>query len=101
MTLTVQQILQDHFEDFARPHPLSYDMQRAAGRMRACRTAAMGSHVVRCPRGCTQREAYNACRHRACPQCASLERERWLVKWQARVLGCPHLDRKSVGEGKR
>ena len=91
MALTVQQILQAHFDDFAQQQPLSSDMHRAARRMRDCRTAALGSHVIRCPRGCTQRESHNSCRHRACPQCASLPREQWLAKWKERLLGCPHF----------
>jgi hypothetical protein len=91
MAVTVQQILQTHFDDFAAREPLSYEMRRAAWRMRDCRTAALGSHTLRCPRGCTAREEYNSCRHRACPQCAALERERWLAGWRARLLNCPHV----------
>ncbi|MCA9122167.1 MAG: transposase [Planctomycetaceae bacterium] len=35
-------------------------------------------------------EEYNSCRHRACPQCASLERERWLLQWKEQLLDCSH-----------
>ena len=31
---------------------------------------------------------YNACRHRSCPQCASLQTERWLALHPARLLAC-------------
>ena len=43
-----------------------------------------------CPDGHTARIWYNACRHRACPQCASLQTERWLARQQARLLACDH-----------
>jgi Putative transposase/Transposase zinc-binding domain len=91
MCVTLQQILQQHFDDFARRHPLSLDMRRAAGRMRVCRTAALGGHVISCPRGHVDRIAYNSCRHRSCPQCSRLPRERWLAGWQNKLLNCPHF----------
>lgn len=91
MSLTVQSILQAHFDDFAARRPLSADMRRAAARIRDCRTAAMGGHVISCPRGHVHRIAYNSCRHRSCPQCSLLPREAWLAGWKARLLNCPHF----------
>lgn len=91
MQLTVRQILQTYFDDFAARRPLSADMRRAAWRMRNCRTAAMGGHVISCPHGHVHRIAYNSCRHRSCPQCSLLPRECWLSDWRARLLDCPHF----------
>jgi hypothetical protein len=65
-------------------------MHRAARRMLACRTAALGGHVLRCPQGHVERVFYNSCRHRSCPQCALLPRERWLERWKAWLLDCAH-----------
>jgi len=91
MSLTVQQILRKHFDDFAQRHSLSADMRWAACQMRDCRTAALGGHVLSCPNGCTQRIAYNSCRHRSCPQCSALPAEKWLDGWKQRLLDCPHV----------
>ena len=55
-----------------------------------CRTAALGGHVQACPDGHVARIWYNSCRHRACPQCAYLQTERWLALQQARLLACDH-----------
>jgi hypothetical protein len=44
MALSVQQILHAHFDDFAATRKLPLDMHRAARRMMACRTAALGGH---------------------------------------------------------
>ena len=55
-----------------------------------CRTAALGGHVQACPDGHIARIWYNSCRHRACPQCAYLQTERWLALQQARLLACDH-----------
>jgi hypothetical protein len=90
MGLTIQDILQQHFDDFAARHSLSPDMFQAAVRMRDCRTAAMGGHVNSCPDGHVDQIAYNSCRHRCCPQCNGLPRARWLAAWQERLLPCPH-----------
>jgi hypothetical protein len=88
--VTVQQILQEHYDGFASRHRLPGQMRQAAERMRDCRTAALGGHLIRCPRGHVERIAYNSCRHRSCPQCSLLERERWLQGWKSRLLDCPH-----------
>jgi Putative transposase/Transposase zinc-binding domain len=55
-----------------------------------CRTAALGGHVQACPDGHVARIWYNSCRHRACPQCAYLQTERWLALQRARLLACDH-----------
>lgn len=88
--VTVQQILQEHLESFTSRHKLPIWIRGAAERMRVCRTAVLGGHLIRCPRGHVERIAYNSCRHRSCPQCSLLERERWLAGWKSRLLDCPH-----------
>jgi hypothetical protein len=55
-----------------------------------CRTAVLGGHVQACPDGHVSRIWYNACRHRACPQCPYLQTERWLALQRARLLACDH-----------
>lgn len=90
MGLTIQTLLQQHFDSFAARHPLSRDMINAAVRMRDCRTAAMGGHINSCPEGHFHQIAYNSCRHRCCPQCNGLTRARWLEGWKQRLLPCPH-----------
>jgi hypothetical protein len=87
---TIQQILQDHFEELAASGTLSAPQQRAGWALRKCRTAALGGHVQRCPNGHVERVWYNSCRNRACPQCNGLARERWLQRTQARLIECAH-----------
>ena len=88
---TIQGLLQEHFEGFSARHGLSREMWQAGFRLRACRTSALGGHVIRCPAGHQQRIAYNSCRHRSCPQCSALPRETWLAGWRERLLNCPHF----------
>lgn len=88
--LTIQSLLQEHYEAFATRQPISCDMHRAAMMLQKCRTAAMGGHCNSCPEGHFHQIAYNSCRHRCCPQCGWLPREQWLHGWTNRLLPCPH-----------
>jgi hypothetical protein len=87
---TLQDILQRHFKDYAQTHRLSAPQRRAGHALSACRTARLGGHVSRCPNGHVERVWYNSCRHRACPQCNGLARERWLAKMRSRLISCAH-----------
>ncbi|MCP4132849.1 MAG: transposase, partial [bacterium] len=44
-----------------------------------------------CPDGHFQRNWYNSCKHRICPQCAWLQITRWLEKKKEQILGCDHF----------
>ena len=90
MALTVQAILQEHFEAFAQTHPLAPYQRAAAEALRDCRTAALGGHWRSCPEGHVHTPHYNSCHHRSCSLCAALARERWLDAWKTRLLDCPH-----------
>ena len=90
MAVSLQQIFWEHFEAFAARHPLADYQRQAARRICDCRTAALGGHWVACPNGCVCEKRFNSCHHRSCPQCANLERERWLATQKERLLDCPH-----------
>ena len=48
---------------------LTTEQRRALEDLTACRTAALGGHVLGCP-GCGHREiSYNSCGNRHCPKC--------------------------------
>ena len=87
---SVQQILQGHLAALRAERKLSAPQSRAASALLACRTAALGGHVQRCPAGHVERVWYNSCRHRSCPQCNGLARERWLARMRARLVDCAH-----------
>jgi putative transposase/transposase-like zinc-binding protein len=88
--VTLQTIFQDAFPAYAALHPLPAHVRTAARAIMQCRTAALGGHVQACPDGHVARVWYNSCRHRACPQCAYLQTERWLARQRARLLACDH-----------
>ncbi len=86
----LQQLLDAHYPEFARTHPLPAHVREAVHSLRCCRTAALGGHVQACPDGHIERVGYNSCRHRFCPQCAQLQIAQWLEKQKARLLSCDH-----------
>jgi hypothetical protein len=88
--VTLQTIFHDALPAYEQTHPLLAHVRKAARAIMQCRTAALGGHVQACPDGHGSRIWYNACRHRSCPQCASLQPERWLTLQQARRLACDH-----------
>ena len=88
--VTLHMIFQDAFPAYEQTHPLPSHVRRAARAIMQCRTAALGGHIQACPDGHVARIWYNSCRHRACPQCAYLQTERWLAVQRARLLACDH-----------
>jgi hypothetical protein len=88
--VTLQTIFHDAFPAYEQLYPLPAHVRRAARAIMLCRTAALGGHIQACPDGHVSRVWYNSCRHRSCPQCASLQTERWLALQQARLLACDH-----------
>src|SRR5262245_8037259 len=88
--VTLQTIFQDAFPAYEQTPPLPTHVRQAARAIMQCRTAALGGHTQACPNGHMSRIWDNSCRHRACPQCAYLQTERWLALQQARRLACDH-----------
>ena len=88
--VTLHTIFQDALPAYEQTHPLPTHVRKAARALMQCRTAVLGGHVQACPDGHRARVWSNACRHRSCPQCASLQTERWLALQPARLLAGDH-----------
>ena len=70
---------------------LRSEQRRALDDLTACRTAALGGHVLECP-GCGHREvAYNSCGNRHCPKCQATAAARWLEAQAADLLETPYF----------
>lgn len=88
--VTLQEIFRQGYPAYEQTHAVPAHQRKAAQAIMQCRTAALGGHIQACPDGHFQRIWYNSCRHRACPQCAFIQVERWLAKQRARLLACDH-----------
>ena len=69
---------------------LSRGQQRVMAAIEACRTAALGGHVMRCG-DCGHLDiAYNSCRNRHCPKCQGAVAKQWLAEREAELLPVPY-----------
>lgn len=91
MAVTLQEILQTSFATYTHTHKVPRRVWRAARAIMACRTAALGGHVRRCPQGHVTEIWYNSCRHRACPRCCTQRISQWLDGWQEQILPTGHV----------
>ena len=70
---------------------LTTEQRRALDDLTACRTAALGGHVLECP-GCGHQEvSYNSCGNRHCPKCQATAAARWLEAQAADLLETPYF----------
>lgn len=54
--------------------------------LQKCRTEYMGGHIEVCDSCGEIRTAFNSCRNRHCPQCGSIDKERWIINREADLL---------------
>jgi hypothetical protein len=65
--------------------------RRALDDLAACRTAALGGHVLECPECGHQEVSYNSCGNRHCPKCQGTAAARWLETQAADLLETPYF----------
>lgn len=75
----------------AHDEPLSVVQQRALRAIARCRTVELGGHIAQCEACGQQHYRYHSCRNRACPQCQTLAKERWLAARRAELLPVPYF----------
>jgi hypothetical protein len=63
----------------------------AMNAMLACRTPALGGHLLECVRCKTRDFAYHSCRHRACPKCLGQVTLEWLEARRDEILPVPYF----------
>jgi hypothetical protein len=64
---------------------------RTLSALSACRTQALGGHVLRCGHCGLIDYRYHSCGNRHCPQCGGQKRATWLEKRQAELLDVPYF----------
>jgi ribosomal protein L37AE/L43A len=60
--------------------------RRAIQDITACRTAALGGHLYRCPQCQQDHYQYHSCKNRHCPKCQHEQVEHWLAQQRALLL---------------
>lgn len=90
---TVAEVVRSVLDEFLEgegPALLS-EQRRALKDVAACRTAALGGHVLECPACGHQQIAYNSCGNRHCPTCQATAAARWLEARAAELLPVPYF----------
>lgn len=90
MEASVGGIFAEYFPAYQQGRRLPLHHHKAAYALAHCRTAGMGLQQHRCPAGHYQHIQANSCRHRSCPRCSALARERWVQHQQSHLLACDH-----------
>jgi ribosomal protein L37AE/L43A len=70
---------------------LTPEQRRTLDDLAACRTAALGGHVLECPECGHQEVSYNSCGNRHCPKCQATAAARWLEAQAADLLDTPYF----------
>jgi hypothetical protein len=70
---------------------LTPEQRRTLNDLAACRTSALGGHVLGCPECGHQQIAYNSCGNRHCPVCQATDAARWLEARAAELLPVPYF----------
>jgi len=87
-SLTIADILRPHVHEM---NWLTSYEHSVINKIIACRTAALGGHVLVCDE-CGHKEiSYNSCRNRNCPSCQGSQKLKWLSARQEELLPSPYF----------
>ena len=91
--LEVAEVIRSCRDAFLRRYgaSLTCEQQRALDDLTACRTAALGGHVLGCLECGHQEVSYNSCGNRHCPKCQATAAARWLETQAADLLDTPYF----------
>lgn len=77
--LEVAEVLGRYGHQFLATHSATPEQRRVMADLIACRSAALGGHLRRCPQCGHEQIAYNSCRNRHCPKCQAGKQADWLT----------------------
>jgi len=91
--LTVAEVIRSTYDEFLGQYgaKLTPGQRRALKDLTACRTAALGGHVLGCPECGYEQIAYNSCGNRHCPTCQGAAAARWMEARAAELLPVPYF----------
>lgn len=90
---TVARVIRSVLDEFLEGDDpgLTPEQRRTLNDLAACRTAALGGHVLECTECGHQQIAYNSCGNRHCPTCQATASARWLEARAAELLPVPYF----------
>jgi hypothetical protein len=90
---TVAEVIRSCLDEFMGRYGsgLTPEQRRVLKDLTACRTAALGGHVLECSECGHRQIAYNSCGNRHCPTCQATAAARWLEARAAELLPVPYF----------
>ena len=88
--LEVAEVFRRYQDAYLATHSASFEQRRVIQDLIACRTAALGGHLLRCQECGPEPIAYNSCRNRHCPKCQAQKQAAWLEAQCAKLLEVPY-----------
>lgn len=82
----LQQVMDRFLKPYGQQHPLSPQQGKVVSAIRACRTDALGGHLVHCDACGFEQIRYHSCRNRHCPQCQQHATQQWCDQQLQHVL---------------
>jgi hypothetical protein len=91
--LEVADVIRGCYDEFLEEYGagLTPEQRRALDDLTACRTEALGGHVLGCPECGYQEISYNSCGNRHCPKCYGTAAARWAEAQAADLLEVPYF----------
>lgn len=91
--LEVAEVIRSCYDELLQKHgsALTPDQRRVLHDLVACRTPALGGHLLSCPECGHQQAAYNSCGNRHCPKCQAAAAARWLEARASELLPVPYF----------
>ncbi len=90
-TSTVLEALRRHADGHRQVHGCDPVRTRVLDRLLACRTGALGGHLLVCHDCGLRLPVYTSCDDRHCPQCGGARTAKWLEARAERMLNVPHF----------
>jgi hypothetical protein len=89
----VAEVIRSCLDEFVHKYgpQLTPQQHRVLKDLTACRTAALGGHVLECLECGHQQIAYNSCGNRHCPTCQATAAARWVEAHAADLLSVPYF----------
>ena len=84
------QVFKRYLGDYLRAHRLSRLQRRVVEAIMACRTRALGAHLLKCRHCGYEHPAYNPCGNRHCPRCQIGARLKWVRQRLSELLPIPY-----------
>ena len=85
-SLEIADIFRKYIHLYTKQNKLTTRQYYAVRDIISCRTPVLGGHIKKCSYCNYEIIRYNSCRNRHCPKCSAVDKEKWIIKQESRLL---------------